>query len=61
MSSSTLPSPISSLELIVGILLPSAASVSSTTFLVTLALSLSLFSCGGNKNSLLSHQDQIQA
>ena len=62
MSSSTLPSPISSMKLIFGTLLPSAASISSTTFLVTLALSLSPFSCGGNKNVLLlSHQDQIQA
>ena len=40
------------MKLIFGILLPSAASISSTTFLVTLALNLSPFSCGGRRNVL---------
>ena len=40
------------MKLIFGILFPSAASISSTTFLVTLALSLSPFSCGGRRNVL---------
>ena len=40
------------MKLIFGILFPSAVSISSTTFLVTLALSLYPFSCGGRWNVL---------
>ena len=40
------------MKLIFGILLPSAASISPTTCYVTLALSLSPFSCGGRRNVL---------
>ena len=51
MSSSTLPWPISSMKLIFEILLPSSLYISSTNIFVTLALSLSPFSCG-SKNVL---------
>ena len=52
MRSSTLPWPISSLKLILGILLPSSLSFFHY-FFVTLALSLSPFSSGGHKNVLV--------
>ena len=50
MSPSSLLWPIASMKLILGILLPSSLSISSTIFFVTLALSLSPFPSGGHKN-----------